>query len=261
MPDENAETPTRPVAGARLWLSPRRKRFWLLAALFAYTLAGFYLVPAVLERQIVAQLERNFDRAASVDRVEFNPYALSLRVAGLSLQDEDGSRLAGFDELFVNFQLSSLFRWALTFRELRLAGPYFHFERFADGSSRLDRLLAAFEANNPPDPDAADATGEGLPRLLLQDLQILDGHVDVTDRVPAGGVQTVVGRNAQVLDGESEIVDSDLDALAGFLDAVIECEAHVRIDLSDRKEFAQIRVKALRTAASAGDSPLGAQRR
>lgn len=193
MPDEKVESRTGLPVVARKWLSPRRKRFWLLIAVLAYTLAGFFLVPAVLERQIVTQLGRNFDRAASVERVEFNPYALSLRVAGLNLQDEDGSRLAGLDELFVNFQLSSLFRWALTFRELRFAGPYLHFERFADGSNRLGRLLASFEANNPPEPDRAEAEDVGLPRLLVQDLQIVDGRVDFTDGVPAGGVQTVVG--------------------------------------------------------------------
>jgi cAMP-dependent protein kinase regulator len=65
--------------------------------------------------------------------VRFNPFVLSLEVTGFTMLDTDAVALAEFDRFFANFQLSSLFRWAWTFRELSLEGFNARFERFAAG--------------------------------------------------------------------------------------------------------------------------------
>ena len=140
------------------WLNPRRKRFWVIVAVALYTMLGFFVVPPVVKNSVINLIQEDFDRTAQIEKVEFNPYVLGLRVRGFEMADSDGVRLAAFDELFINLQLSSLFRWAWTFREIRLAGAYFFFERFNPDDSRLSRLLK----------DGKDEGG--LLRLLIQDL-------------------------------------------------------------------------------------------
>ena len=186
--------PTSPNAGSRLrgrWLSPKRKRFWAIMAVLVYTLAGFFAVPPVLESVAVDRLRESTGREASIERIFFNPYVLSLEVNGFALNDTDSERLFSFDRLFVNFQLSSLFRWAWTFREFSLDGLYGLFERYAPGDSRLTRLLDDIEAR--AEPAAAGETSGGLPRLLVQDLNLRDGGLEFRDAVPQDPVDLQFG--------------------------------------------------------------------
>ena len=191
----NASSHPREDAGGRFstrWLSPRRKRFWAVIALLVYTLGGFFAVPLAVEKLVTGAVRDNLDRTATIDRVRFNPFVLSLEVDGFELADRDGAQLAAFDRLFVNFQLSSLFRWAWTFRTIELDSPMLRFERFAAGDSRLTRLLADLEANAPAADPQPEEPG-GLPRLLVHDVAVRQGEVHFRDDVPSESVELILG--------------------------------------------------------------------
>jgi len=174
------------------WLNPRRKRFWAIVMVLLYTLLGFFAAPLIIKNTVVNLFKDDLGRVAQIEKVEVNPYVLSLRVLGFEASDTDDVKLLAFDEFFVNFQLSSLFNWAWTFSEIRLSGPYFYFERFDTGDSRLDHLLADFATSFPAEADDEKGTEEedGAPRLLIQNLSLNEGHVDVKDNVPATAVET-----------------------------------------------------------------------
>ena len=173
------------------WLNPQKKRFWLIIAILAYTLLGFFAAPLLIKNSILSLIHKDLNRNAHIERVELNPYSLSLSIQGFEMIDQDEVRLATFDEFFVNFQLSSLFRWAWTFDEIRLTAPYFFFERFKENDSRLSRLL-------PPSDEeqtvaANDKGDSGLPRLLIQNLILQTGRINAKDSVPADAVETQLG--------------------------------------------------------------------
>jgi hypothetical protein len=173
------------------WLNPRRKRFWVIVMVLLYTLLGFFAAPLIIKNSVVDLFQDDLGRVAQIAKVEVNPYVLSLKVQGFQVSDKDDVKLVAFDEFFVNFQLSSLFNWAWTFSEIRLTGPYFYFERFKTGDSRLDNLLADFATSFPAEPDdEKGAEEDGAPRLLIQNLSLNEGHVDVKDNVPATSVET-----------------------------------------------------------------------
>ena len=187
--------PDQPATNHNAWISPRRKRFWLIISVGLYSLLGFFVVPAVLQNQIVSQVDQQLNRSASVEKISFNPYALSLNIHGFNLADRDGASLASFDEFAVNFQLSSLFRWAWTFAEIRLESPRVFYERFADGDSRLDQLLAELETTDTALDNTADDSSEttGLPRLLVHSLVLNRGQATIIDRQPAKSVDIALG--------------------------------------------------------------------
>jgi len=174
------------------WLNPRKKRFWTIVIVLLYTLLGFFAAPVIIQNAVVNLFKDDLGRVAQIEKVEVNPYVLSLRVLGFEVSDTDDVKLLAFDEFFVNFQLSSLFNWAWTFSEVRLAGPYFYFERFETGDSRIDHLLADFAKSFPAEADDEKDTEEedGAPRLLIQNLSLKEGHVDVKDNVPETAVET-----------------------------------------------------------------------
>jgi hypothetical protein len=113
--------------------------------------AGFLLVPCVLKSQLEKSAARGglTQRNATVRQVKFNPWALSLTIRGLELTEPDGRRFAGLEEFYVNFQLSSLFRWAWTFREIRLQEPFGEVVLDRDGRFNFANLFERKEAAPP----------------------------------------------------------------------------------------------------------------
>ena len=173
------------------WLNYRRKRFWAIVFVLFYTLFGFFAIPAIIKNTVVGMIQDDLGRVAQIGKVEVNPYVLSLKVQAFELSDKDEMRLLAFDEFFVNFQLSSLFNWAWTFDEIRLTKPYLYFERHQSAESRLDQLLADYKTSNPAEVGTEKQDEDsGVTRLLIQNLSLAEGRVDVRDNVPATVVET-----------------------------------------------------------------------
>lgn len=91
--------------------------------------------------------------------------------------EHEGKTLARFDELYVNFQSSSLFHRAYTFSEIRLVAPEGLVEIMPDDSCNWSHLILAKETQSP---DEKPATGEIVP-LLIHRLYIDKGHLRFSD--------------------------------------------------------------------------------
>jgi hypothetical protein len=124
----------------------RRKWVSLALVLLLYTLGGFFLVPIVLNNLIVDMVRQDLGREASFEKIHFNPFHLTLKADGFKFVDSDGELLVQFDQFFVNFQLSSLFKWAWIFREISLDGAHLNYERFTPEDSRLSRLRPDYQS-------------------------------------------------------------------------------------------------------------------
>ncbi|MEE4185970.1 MAG: DUF748 domain-containing protein [Gammaproteobacteria bacterium] len=173
------------------WLSPRRKRFWLVALLGAYTLIGFVVVPWALQAQLPALAQDYLKRDAQVAKITFNPWLLRLQAADLKILDTDGSPLLELDGLEVNLQTRSLVRLALVFREIKLTGPHFNIVRRRFGDSNVGDWVNDLTAADPTEPAPAEA-GDML-RLIIDQLRISDASVDVVDQLPQTPFATTLG--------------------------------------------------------------------
>jgi len=189
----NVNPDQAPVTEKSKWFNLRRKRCWAIIALLFYTLLGFFAVSAIIKTKLVDLVEEDLGRSAHIQAILFNPYELSLRIQKFEMRDTDGVKLAAFDDFFINFQLSSLLRWAWTFREIRLDNSYVYCERFDALDSRLSRMLADAAKKSLSQPKAVSEETGGLPRLLIHDLKLNGGVIEVTDNVPATPVETQLG--------------------------------------------------------------------
>lgn len=161
---------------ARQLLAPGRAPFWVILVLLVYTLAGFFLVPVVIRQQLVSIVGRTTTGQASLQRAEFNPFVLSARLRGLEIRDADGEPALALEDGFVNLQLRSLFRLALVFREITLTGLAVNARRYPDGTTNFEKLLDVPAPSAEPAEDAG-----GLPRLVVDELALVGGSVDVRD--------------------------------------------------------------------------------
>ena len=92
------------------------------------------------------------------------------------MSEPDGGRFVGFEELYVNFQLSSIFRRAYTFDEIRMIAPDGRVKVLPDGSLNFSDLLASSDPVEPP----LDESNE-LPPILIFRLLIEEGRLAFSD--------------------------------------------------------------------------------
>lgn len=168
------------------WLNVRRVRFWVVVFLLLYTLAGFLGLPWLLRTHAIETLKTDYERELRIAEVRVNPYALTLRIDGLELDDRDGALIGRFDRLLVDFTLLSLFNWAWTFETVDVDGLSIRAERFDSGETRLGRLVDEFTAGAPTEAEepAGESADPGVPRLVIEQLRLDAGHLRFTDHVP-----------------------------------------------------------------------------
>ena len=155
------------------------------AVIVGYTLVGFFLAPYLVKRQLTKYSVEQLGRQLSVEKLQINPYTLTLRVSGFELKEADASPIVSFDRLFVNFELKSLFRWAWTFAEISLNKPLLYIDIRPDGTVNLSRLLTDIVPDESDIEDAPQLEPEEEakpPRLYFERISLTDGHVKFTDR-------------------------------------------------------------------------------
>ncbi len=155
-------------------------RLWALILLLSYTLFGFFGAPYIIKTQLIAKTPEFTGRTLSLEQVKFNPFALSLGMKGLSLADLDGTELAGLDELYVNFEVESLFRWAWTFGEIRFSGPRFNLRIDESGQASFADLLISDDTLATA--DAPPGGPQELTRLVLHSFKVSNGQFMFEDR-------------------------------------------------------------------------------
>jgi hypothetical protein len=148
----------------------------IIAALAVlYTLIGFLLLPFLIERHLPGMLGKSLNCEVSLGEVKINPFAMTLEAREFQMKEPSGRPIAGLERLYVNFQLSSLFRWALTFDEVFLDAPSINIIIESDGKVNLARL-AGQETAAPAQKEESKPL-----RLLLRNIEINQGRIDFTD--------------------------------------------------------------------------------
>jgi len=158
------------------------RRGWLIVAgiaaglLAAYALAGFLWVPRFVQSSVQESFERDYGRKIELARPGFNPFTFEFEARAFSVPDADGERLLGFDRLYLDFELSSLWRRSWTFGAILLERPYLRLVQRQDGSLNLSDL-------KPAEAAGSDTVDAAVPSFAIGELSVLEGQVDVLDRM------------------------------------------------------------------------------
>ena len=143
----------------------------------AYTIAGFFLVPRLVKTYVPRYVQEQLKRRVEIGEVRLNPLLFKLEIKHFRLHEADGRPLIAFDRLFVDFELSSLFRRAWTFAEIQLEAPRLDIVLARDGRLNVADLLDAFPQSEPT-PQPAPTTPR---RVLLQHAVVRKGTLSFTD--------------------------------------------------------------------------------
>ena len=210
----------------------RKPVIGVVLAIAIYSVLGFFAAPWLIKKTAVDYAAENLGTTLEIEKVSVNPYVLSLGIDGLALDTPEPEPFLRFDRFFVNFQLSSLFRWALTFREVHLDGLEVFIHRDDAGGFNLEFL--AQPAPEPEEP--AEADDAGPTRLLIHDFAIRDSVVRWSDDVPPEPVRTAFGPVNIVIDGLNTLPDR-----AGMQDVVITTETQGTLSWNGSLELNPLR--------------------
>jgi hypothetical protein len=154
---------------------------------FLYLALGYFVAPRLIERAIPDLAAEHLQRKASVGEVSVNPLLFRVRVKDFALAERDGALIVGFRRLLVDFELSSIARWAWTFSSIQLDGLDLRVEMRPDGTLNLAALGTAGTGDGEQGPsDAAP------PRLLLQHAVLREGSITFTDRTGSTAASATV---------------------------------------------------------------------
>ncbi|MGD9138508.1 MAG: DUF748 domain-containing protein, partial [Desulfobacterales bacterium] len=141
-----------------------------------YVIAGFWVVPPLVKPRLEKELSSQIGRKVTIDEFKLNPLKLSSTITNLTVYENDGEPFAGFKELLIDAELSTIVRWAATVKEIRLTAPFGVIKVLSDKTLNISDILTKF-SQTEPDPEEET----GLPRAYLARLQVVDGKFSVED--------------------------------------------------------------------------------
>jgi len=162
------------------------KAFIITVALtITYTVAGFFLAPYVIERQATRFAQESLKCLVVMEEVRVNPYALTLDIRNFDLKERDGSPLLAFKAIFINFEISSLWRWAWTFADVRLEGPAVNLEIKSGGRINFIDIADRIPKKEDEGKPYLKENSEGEvrpPRVIFEHIALNQGRLVFTDR-------------------------------------------------------------------------------
>lgn len=170
-----------------------KQRKWLKGSAFAvvsYTLLGFLILPPIIKAVAESTLQKELNRKVEIKSFRLNPYAMSVTIRGLNIQDPDTRTLLSWDEVHVNFRLLSVFTRAWGFDNVRVINPYVRVQMNKDRTFNFTDILEAHATTNAAPRSAAPKKAVAV---ALRHLLVDGAKLEVTDFTPSKPFHRVIG--------------------------------------------------------------------
>ena len=178
----------------------------LVALVALYALLGFLILPGIALRVANQQLADYSTVPAQLQRLEFNPFSLELTLWGLKI-GEPGAEQVGFERLYANLQLDSLWTGALHLVAVELDKP--RTEVLFDKSGKLN-LTGLFKLPANDTPAAQEAASEPF-ALRIGSIKLVDGYLHFKDLRPSQPIEFLYDSMNLELQNLSTLPDDQAD--------------------------------------------------
>lgn len=177
----------------------------MLALVALYSLLGFLILPGVGLRIANQQLAQYATVPAQLQRIEFNPFSLELTVWGLQI-GEPGKEQVGFERLYANLALDSVWKGALHLQAVELDKPRNEVLFAKDGTLNLTQLfkLPASE------PKSEQPPSDPFP-LRIGSIKLSGGYLHFADQRPSEPIEFIYDDMNLELKNLSTLPDDNAD--------------------------------------------------
>ena len=124
-----------------------------------YAAAGFFLVPPLLQRQLVALADQRLGQTLSIGKLKVNPFALSVEARELRLGQGSGTPLLAVRRVYLDLSLlGSGFGRGWVLSEAQTDGLQIQLEQQRDGHLNIAELARRWVQTSSPPKNA----GQGV---------------------------------------------------------------------------------------------------
>ena len=177
----------------------------LLTALALYSLLGFLILPGIALRVANQQLANYATTPATISRIELNPFSLEVTLWGLII-GEPGKEQVGFERLYANLQIDSLWTKALHLSDIELDKPKTEILFGKDGQLNL---LGLFKIP-ASEPTPVDPNAKPFP-LRVERIKLAGGYVHFEDARPSEPIEFLYDKLDFELKNLSTLPDDNAD--------------------------------------------------
>ncbi|MNG87884.1 AsmA family protein [compost metagenome] len=177
----------------------------LLALVALYSLIGFLILPGVALRIANQQLAQYATAPAHLQRIELNPFSLELTLWGLQI-GETGKEQVGFERLYANLSLDSLWSGALHLDAVELDKPRSEVLFAKDGTLNLTQLFKL-----PPSEAKPDAPPSDPFPLRIASIKLSEGYLHFQDQRPSEPIEFLYDNMNLELKHLSTLPDDNAD--------------------------------------------------
>ncbi len=165
------------------WIKQHRTRLllWLGGIFLAIIMFTTLVLPGIIKTQAEKAILQETGRVATLQRVSFNPFGMTLTIKGFRLFEPDRKTpFVQLGTLEVSLSSSSLFRFAPVVDELLLGEPQLHLVRTAANRYNFSDILDKLASRPKPKDDRPV-------RFSLNNILVQNGSIDFDDQAIAGG--------------------------------------------------------------------------
>lgn len=158
----------------------------ILAGLIAlYALVGFVLLPYLIQSYVIPTVSDQIKHPIVLREAAFNPFALSLRLTGLEVREQNQAAMLGFEELFVNLRATTLFFQKVAFDEIRIVMPFVAAKVSPEGKMNLMSLAPPADDTVSKPAQAANElkkkANEPKKKMMLIEIELLEISQGILD--------------------------------------------------------------------------------
>ncbi|WDY58699.1 DUF748 domain-containing protein [Pseudomonas sp. PSKL.D1] len=177
----------------------------VLALVALYSLLGFFILPGVALRITNQQLAQYATVPAQLQRIELNPFSLELTLWGLQI-GEPGKEQVGFERLYANLALDSLWSGALHLQAVELDKPRNEVVFAKDGTLNLTQLFKL-----PPSEAKPEAPPSDPFPLRIGSIKLSGGYLHFADQRPSEPIEFIYDDMNLELKNLSTLPDDNAD--------------------------------------------------
>jgi hypothetical protein len=177
----------------------------MVALVALYSLLGFLILPGVALRIANQQLAQYATVPAQLQRIELNPFSLELTLWGLQI-GEPGKEQVGFERLYANLALDSVWNGALHLTAVELDKPRSEVLFAKGGQLNLTQLFKLPPSEAKPEQPPSDP----FP-LRIGSIKLKEGYLHFQDERPSEPIEFLYDNMNLELKNLSTLPDDNAD--------------------------------------------------
>jgi hypothetical protein len=177
----------------------------MVALVALYSLLGFLILPGVALRIANQQLAQYATVPAHLQRIELNPFSLELTLWGLQI-GEPGKEQVGFERLYANLALDSVWKGAVHLTAVELDKPRSEVLFAKGGQLNLTQLFKLPPSEAKPEQPPSDP----FP-LRIGSIKLKEGYLHFQDERPSDPIEFLYDNMNLELKNLSTLPDDNAD--------------------------------------------------